>query len=111
MAVAKPTPSERMSVGKLSAGKMPTRLLTAEMVVLKRTKSSSVNELPEGKQAITTSVAVSSKKLPSKNLRCANKWVNTNPNNAPTINNALSIRLAVSASSRPIVWAMVGSQV
>ncbi len=34
MAVAKPTPSERMSCGKLSAGKMPTRLLTAEMVVL-----------------------------------------------------------------------------
>ncbi len=67
MAVAKPTPSERMSVGKLSAGKMPTRLLTAEMVVLKRTESSSVNELPEGKQAMTTSVAASSKKLPSKN--------------------------------------------
>ena len=71
MAVAKPTPSERMSVGKLSAGKMPTRLLTAEMVVLKRTKSSSVHELPEGKQAITTSVAASSKKLPSNAIKLA----------------------------------------
>lgn len=70
MAVAKPTPSERMSVGKLSAGKMPTRLLTAEMVVLKRTKSSSVNELPEGKQAITTSVAASSKNFPAKLAMC-----------------------------------------
>ena len=56
---------------------MPTRLLTAEMVVLKRTKSSSVNELPEGKQAITTSVAVSSKKLPSKNLQTMSKSWNS----------------------------------
>ena len=55
----------------------------AEMVVLKRTKSSSVNELPEGKQAITTSVAASSKKLPSKNLRCASRCVRTNPSSRP----------------------------
>ncbi len=108
--VALPVPGmrQRMAAGK---AEIIRKTVAAEMVVLKRTKSSSVNELPEGKQAMTTSVAASSKKLPSKNLRCASRCVRTNPSSAPTINNALSIRLAVSASSRPIVWAIVGSQV
>lgn len=49
MVVVKSTFSERMLVGKFFVGKMFIRLLIVEMVVLKRIKSSSVNELSEGK--------------------------------------------------------------
>lgn len=49
MVVVKLMFSEWMLVGKFFVGKMFIRLLIVEMVVLKRIKSSSVNELLEGK--------------------------------------------------------------
>jgi len=86
MAVAKPTPEERMSVGKLSAGKTPTRLLTADKInvntekaIIIRTVRLLGNTLKRPKEITNTM------KEEIKKPRLEYLIVNQIPNNAPII--------------------------
>ncbi len=105
------TDAQRANVSRKTFRRQNAHQITdCRMVVLKRTKAAALMNCRKANRPSLPALPPAAKKTSQQNLRCQ-QGVRTNPSSAPTIINALSIRLAVSASSSPIVWAIVGSRI
>ena len=84
--VASPTPVDRISVGKLSAGNTPTKLLTADIIKVKMAKESIISTVALlGRTLRRERVTINTIKEEIKNPLRENLTVNQIPKTAPAI--------------------------
>ena len=111
-AVARPIPLARTSVGKLSAGNTPTRLLTADSTRVKMPNASTIkNAALLGRIARINNATAKMMNELIKKPRRENFTVHQMPINAPTISSRLSISSVPKPSARPMVLRMDGRKV